>query len=98
MIDEPIYRRLPGFLIATCDKFAMMPWVGKIASFFGRVDRHDADGFYGPAECDEWPARDVSTLPPAFPIRAGIGREMVLAAYPSLTRKMGACRSGDLTS
>jgi hypothetical protein len=49
-VDEPIYRRLPGFLIATCDKFAMMPWVGEVGAFFGRVDRADADGFYSPAE------------------------------------------------
>jgi hypothetical protein len=49
-VDEPIYRRLPGFLIATCDKFAMIPWEGRVAGFFGRVERGDADGFYGPAE------------------------------------------------
>src|SRR5579875_748101 len=61
-VDEPIYRRLPGFLIATCDKFAMMPWVGEIASFFGRADRCDAEGFYGPAE----PGRG-SPLPAPLP-------------------------------
>ena len=27
-VDEPIYRRLPCFLIATVDKFAAMPWTG----------------------------------------------------------------------
>ena len=27
-VDEPIYRRLPCFLIATVDKFASLPWVG----------------------------------------------------------------------
>ena len=27
-VDEPIYRRLPAFLIATVDKFASLPWVG----------------------------------------------------------------------
>ena len=26
-VDEPIYRRLPAFLIATVDKFASLPWV-----------------------------------------------------------------------
>jgi len=46
-VDEPIYRRLPAFLIATVDKFAAMPWEGSVASFFGRVERADADGFYG---------------------------------------------------
>ena len=49
-VDEPIYRRLPCFLIATVDKFASLPWVGRTGALFGKVDRHDADGFYGP--CD----------------------------------------------
>ena len=45
-VDEPIYRRLPAFLIATVDKFANLPWVGASAGLFGRVERHDAAGFY----------------------------------------------------
>jgi hypothetical protein len=49
-VDEPIYRRLPCFLIATVDKFAAMPWTGPVGGFFGRVDRHDRNGFYGPCE------------------------------------------------
>jgi hypothetical protein len=49
-VDEPIYRRLPCFLIATVDKFAAMPWTGPVGAFFGRVDRYDKSGFYGP--CD----------------------------------------------
>jgi hypothetical protein len=49
-VDEPIYRRLPCFLIATVDKFAAMPWTGPVGGFFGRVDRHDRGGFYGPSE------------------------------------------------
>jgi len=49
-VDEPMYRRLPCFLIATVDKFAGMPWTGKIAGFFGRVQRYDRAGFYGPME------------------------------------------------
>jgi len=49
-VDEPIYRRLPCFMIATVDKFAAMPWTGQVGAFFGRVDRYDAGGFYGP--CD----------------------------------------------
>ena len=47
-VDEPIYRRLPAFLIATVDKFANLPWVGETGGLFGRVERHDAEGFYGP--------------------------------------------------
>ncbi len=49
-VDEPIYRRLPAFLIATVDKFASLPWVGTTAGLFGRVRRHDSEGFYGPAD------------------------------------------------
>lgn len=52
-VDEPIYRRLPAFLIATVDKFASLPWVGQSGAFFGHVDRHDADGFYGASEPGE---------------------------------------------
>ena len=49
-VDEPIYRRLPCFLIATVDKFASLPWTGPVGGFFGRVERYDRHGFYGP--CD----------------------------------------------
>jgi hypothetical protein len=49
-VDEPIYRRLPCFMIATVDKFAAMPWTGEVGGFFGRVQRYDGEGFYGP--CD----------------------------------------------
>ena len=49
-VDDPIYRRLPCFMIATVDKFAAMPWTGEVGSFFGRVQRHDQHGFYGPCE------------------------------------------------
>jgi len=49
-VDEPIYRRLPAFLIATVDKFASLPWVGPSGALLGGADRHDSAGFYGPAE------------------------------------------------
>jgi hypothetical protein len=53
-VDEPIYRRLPAFLIATVDKFASLPWEGQTGKLFGKVERADANpkngGFYGP--CD----------------------------------------------
>jgi hypothetical protein len=53
-VDEPIYRRLPAFLIATVDKFAALPWVGETGAFFGHVDRfQDGVGFYGAAEPGE---------------------------------------------
>ena len=53
-VDEPIYRRLPAFLIATVDKFASLPWEGQTGKLFGKVQRADSNpvsgGFYGP--CD----------------------------------------------
>ncbi|MDR3488422.1 MAG: DISARM system helicase DrmA [Bradyrhizobium sp.] len=53
-VDEPIYRRLPAFLIATVDKFAALPWVGETGAFFGHVDRFEEGlGFFGAAEPGE---------------------------------------------
>jgi hypothetical protein len=49
-VDEPIYRRLPCFLIATVDKFAALPWVAQTGKLFGLVERHDRHGFYSVAE------------------------------------------------
>jgi len=62
-VDEPIYRRLPCFLIATVDKFAAMPWTGQVGAFFGLVDRYDSDGFYGP--CDPGRGKALSGALPA---------------------------------
>jgi len=62
-VDEPVYRRLPCFVIATVDKFAAMPWTGDVAGFFGKVERADADGFYSPGEPNRGLPLD-SPLPP----------------------------------
>ena len=40
-VDEPIYARLPAFMIATADKFAALPWSGETARFFGGGDPLD---------------------------------------------------------
>ena len=62
-VDEPIYRRLPCFMIATVDKFAAMPWTGRVGALFGKVDRYDEQGFYGP--CDPGMGRPLEDrLPP----------------------------------
>lgn len=63
-VDEPIYRRLPCFLIATVDKFAAMPWTGEVGGFFGRVDRVDSEGFYGPCSPTAGRPLPVDRLPP----------------------------------
>lgn len=69
-VDEPIYRRLPCFMIATVDKFAAMPWTGDVGQFFGRVERYDKEGFYGP--CHPNRGRPLPTgrlLPPDLVIQ-----------------------------
>ena len=38
VVDEEIYHRLPALLIATVDKFAQMPWNGRVAALFGQVN------------------------------------------------------------
>jgi hypothetical protein len=69
-VDEPIYRRLPCFLIATVDKFAAMPWTGQVGAFFGRVDRFDKEGFYGPCETGKgMPLPLAPLLPPDLVIQ-----------------------------
>jgi len=62
-VDEPLYRRLPAFLIATVDKFASLPWVGESGALLGGADRYDADGFYGPAK-PRMGSRLARPLPP----------------------------------
>lgn len=69
-VDEPIYRRLPCFIIATVDKFAAMPWTGEVGGFFGRVNRADSEGFYGP--CNPTAGRPLTVerlLPPDLVIQ-----------------------------
>lgn len=62
-VDEPLYRRLPAFLIATVDKFASLPWVGPSGMLLGGADRFDKAGFYGPAEPGHG-SRLAAPLPP----------------------------------
>ncbi len=63
-VDEPIYRRLPCFLIATVDKFAALPWNGSVGAFFGRVQRYDKNGFYGPCDSPQGAPLPNNGLPP----------------------------------
>ncbi len=61
VVDEEIYRRLPTLLIATVDKFAQMPWNGKVQMLFGQVESHcDRHGFRSPEieDKDSHPKRD----------------------------------------
>lgn len=49
-VDEQIYRELPSFLVATVDKFAMLPWRGETGSLFGRVQSRTGRRFFGPTD------------------------------------------------
>ena len=77
-VDEPIYRRLPAFMIATVDKFAGMPWTGEIGGFFGGADRYDQDGFYGAAN----PGRGTPLASPLKPPDLVIQDELHLISGP----------------
>ncbi len=63
-VDEPLYRRLPAFLIATVDKFASLPWVGLSGVLLGGADRYDKEGFYGAAEPGKGTPLEAPLAPP----------------------------------
>jgi len=46
-VDEQIYQELPDFLVATVDKFAMLPWRGDAGMLFGRATHKDEQRCYG---------------------------------------------------
>jgi len=77
-VDEPLYRRLPAFLIATVDKFAALPWVGQAGALLGGAERHDATGFYGAAE----PGRGTRLATPLPPPDLVIQDELHLISGP----------------
>jgi len=49
-VDEQLYRELPCFIVATVDKFAMLPWRGETGMLFGRVSAREGRQFYGPMD------------------------------------------------
>ena len=68
-VDEPIYRRLPAFLIATVDKFASLPWEARTGVLLGGADRHDKSGFHGAAEPRAGTSLERPLLPPDLVIQ-----------------------------
>lgn len=56
-VDEQIYRELPSFLIATVDKFALLPWRGETGMLFGRATSREGKRFFGP--CDSSKAGSI---------------------------------------
>ncbi|PZR16699.1 MAG: helicase [Archangium gephyra] len=49
-VDEAIYRELPCFLVATVDKFALLPWRGETGMLFGRAQGRTGGKFVGPTD------------------------------------------------
>jgi hypothetical protein len=91
LVDDEIYRLLPGLIIATVDKFARVPWLGKAAGLFGAVNKRcDRHGFWAPDLDDADSHRAAPGLPaarshpalPARPLDLVIQDELHLIAGP----------------
>ncbi len=65
-VDEQIYDEVPGFLVATVDKFAMLPWRGDAGLLFGQATHVDDHRVYGVMESAPAGARALpdGLLPP----------------------------------
>jgi hypothetical protein len=64
-VDEPLYRRLPAFLIATVDKFATLPWQAASGALLGGASRYGPSGFAGASEPRAgWGTALAAPLPP----------------------------------
>lgn len=63
-VDEPLYRRLPAFLVATVDKFASLPWVGASGALLGGADRYGEGGFWRATSGGSGGKRLPAPLPP----------------------------------
>ncbi len=59
-VDEQIYRELPCFLVATVDKFAMLPWRGETGMLFGRAKARRGKELFGPLDVLK---KDMEPLP-----------------------------------
>lgn len=79
-VDEQIYQELPDFLIATVDKFAMMPWYAETGMLFGRVSHVDERRAYGVMN---QPAKGATALPEGLlPPELVVQDEMHLISGP----------------
>lgn len=101
-VDEPIYRRLPCFLIATMDKFAALPWEGRAGALFGKVERHDANGFYGQADEGTGKRLAAPLLPPDLIIQDELHLisgplGTVSGLYEAAIEQLSSRKQGELT-
>lgn len=70
-VDEQIYQDVPSFLVATVDKFAMMPWRGDAGMLFGCATHVDDQRAYGVMHQSPLGARALpdGLLPPELVIQ-----------------------------
>lgn len=76
-VDEPLYRRLPAFLVATVDKFATLPWVGESGLLLGGAEHYDGAGYLGPGA-----ASGTKLTAPLAPLDLVIQDELHLISGP----------------
>lgn len=81
-VDEQIYRELPCFLLATVDKFALLPWRGETGMLFGRVTARDGRRFYGPLDPKTLPASAESLSGGLAPPEVIVQDELHLISGP----------------
>lgn len=62
-VDEQIYSEVPSFIVATVDKFAMVPWRGDAGTLFGRIAHADEQRAYGVMET---PPATAKAIPGGF--------------------------------
>lgn len=73
VVDQELYRFVPSLIIATVDKFAQMPFNGKIQSFFGKVERYcPRHGFLSAGEGSAHPqmSHNATATAPAAKVAA----------------------------
>lgn len=79
-VDEQIYQELPDFVVATVDKFAMMPWRGDAGMLFGRATHLSARRAYGVMHD---PPKGATVLPQGlYPPELIVQDEMHLISGP----------------
>jgi hypothetical protein len=93
VVDEEVYRLLPALVIATVDKFARMPFEGKVQALFGQISRRcerhgyltageDHPGHHPKTRNGLQPSADVVTVRPLRPPDLIIQDELHLISGP----------------
>lgn len=67
-VDDQIYKEPPSFLIATVDKFAMVPWRAQAGQLFGKVKARFGEFCFGHGNTEKIPSRaaNIVELPDGY--------------------------------